>query len=67
MKIRSITCFLDPSWPLDIQAVAQIGTVAARAVAEFQQAGYEVQTTRMATPPFPTPATPGRSGPTPIG
>jgi len=53
MKIRSITCFLDPSWPLDIQAVAQIGTVAARAVAEFQQAGYEVQTTRMVTPPFP--------------
>ena len=53
MKIRSITCFLDPSWPLDTQAVARIGDLAARAVAEFQRAGYEVQTTRMATPPFP--------------
>ena len=53
MKIRSITCFLDPSWPLEPQAVARIGAVAARAVTEFQRAGYEVQTTRMATPPFP--------------
>lgn len=53
MKIRSVTCFLDPSWPLEPQAVTRIGDVAARAVSEFQQAGYEVQTTRMATPPFP--------------
>jgi uncharacterized protein (UPF0210 family) len=53
MKIRSITCFLDPGWPLDNQGIAQMGFVAERGMSAFQQAGYEVQTIRMATPPFP--------------
>jgi len=53
MKIRSITCFLDPAWPFDSRKLADIGSVAARASSAFQQAGYEVQTLRLATPPFP--------------
>jgi len=53
MKIRSITFFLDPGWPIDFKAIANLGSVAARAQAGFQQAGYEVQTLRMATIPFP--------------
>ena len=53
MKIRSITCFVNPHWPLDSSAVAQMGDVAHQAKADFQQAGYEVQTIRIATPPFP--------------
>lgn len=53
MKIRSITCFIDPGWPLDHGAIAQIGPLAASARVAFQRAGYEVQTLRLATPPFP--------------
>jgi uncharacterized protein (UPF0210 family) len=53
MKIRSITSFLDPGWPLDLNAIAELGSVAARAKAGFQHAGYDVQTLRMATIPFP--------------
>ncbi len=53
MKIRSITFFLDPGRPLDEQAISKVGAAASRAVTNFQQAGYEVQTTRLATPPFP--------------
>lgn len=51
MKIRAITGFLDPGWPLNpdnIQAVAS-GLLETRDV--LVQAGYEVQTLRLATPP----------------
>jgi hypothetical protein len=48
MKIRSITYFTNPT---DLEAGGQFIAEARRA---FTRAGYEVQTVRLATPPFPT-------------
>jgi hypothetical protein len=53
MKIRSITYFCNPLWPLDEKRLRQAGTFAAEARAAFEAAGYEVQSTRLATTPFP--------------
>lgn len=52
MKIRSICVGIDASWPLDLAAVQRAGDFAAQARARFEVAGYEVQTTRIATSPF---------------
>ncbi|MEJ2756940.1 MAG: DUF711 family protein [Anaerolineales bacterium] len=49
MKIRSVTFFLDPR----TDSIEQAGAAAAQSMSAFQQAGYEVQTTRLATTPFP--------------
>jgi len=49
MKIRSITYFLDPGWPLDQDVLKQAGELIASARPAFEQAGYPVQTTRLAT------------------
>ncbi len=53
MKIRSITYFCNPSWPLDEQILQQAGSFMEKARPAFESAGYEVQTVRLATPPFP--------------
>ena len=53
MKIRSITYFLNPKYPLDENALRKAGEFLARAASAYQAAGYEVQTTRLATTPFP--------------
>lgn len=53
MKIRSITCFLNPHWPLDVDRIRKSGEFLAEARLVFEQAGYEVQTTRLASVPFP--------------
>jgi uncharacterized protein len=53
MKIRSITYFVNPHWPLDravLERAAEFSQVARQL---FKKAGYEVQTTRLATVPFP--------------
>lgn len=52
MKIRSITCFLDPGWPLDLSVLRRAGEFIAAAAPAFETAGYEVQTCRLATPSF---------------
>ncbi len=53
MKIRSITYFCDPHWP-DYEPVIQgAGEFLQKASSAFGSAGYEVQTTRLATIPFP--------------
>jgi len=52
MKIRSITYFCNPGWPLDESKIEQAGKFLAEAKADFAAAGYEVQTTRLATVPF---------------
>ncbi len=52
MKIRSITYFLDPGWPLDADRLKQAGELIASARPAFEQAGYPVQSTRLATVPF---------------
>jgi len=49
MKIRSITYFLDPGWPLDQDVLRQAGELIASARPAFEQAGYPVQSTRLAT------------------
>lgn len=53
MKIRSITYFFDPDWPLDESKFQAAGKFLAEAKSAFETAGYEVQTTRLATTPFP--------------
>ena len=53
MKIRSITYFINPGWPLDESKLRKAGEFLAHATAAYASAGYEVQTTRLATTPFP--------------
>ena len=53
MKIRSITYFFNPGWPLDESKFQAAGKFFTEAKSAFEAAGYEVQTTRLATIPFP--------------
>jgi len=53
MKIRSITYFCNPKYPLDEKALQKAGTFLSEAKAAYEAAGYEVQTVRLATIPFP--------------
>lgn len=53
MKIRSITYFLNPGWPLDESKFQSAGRFLREAKSAFEAAGYEVQSTRLATVPFP--------------
>ena len=53
MKIRSITYFLDPGWPLDESKLRAAGEFLTKAKSAYEAGGYEVQTTRLATIPFP--------------
>jgi uncharacterized protein (UPF0210 family) len=54
MKIRSITYFCNPNWPLDEKKLQAAGDLLAQAKSAYEAAGYKVQTTRLATIPFPT-------------
>src|SRR5688500_13889580 len=53
MKIRSITYFCNPKYPLEDQALQRAGQFLSDAKSAYEAAGYEVQTTRLATVPFP--------------
>ena len=53
MKIRCITYFCNPGWPLDEQVIRAAGEFLHAARAVYESAGYEVQFTRLATVPFP--------------
>jgi uncharacterized protein (UPF0210 family) len=53
MKIRSITYFLNPKYPLEENALRKAGEFLAQAQSAYKAAGYEVQMTRLATIPFP--------------
>lgn len=53
MKIRSITYFLNPGWPLDEKLLRLAAEFLKDARSAIEAAGYEVQTTRLATIPFP--------------
>ncbi|NOT06121.1 MAG: DUF711 family protein [Anaerolineales bacterium] len=53
MKIRSITYFLNPKYPLDEKALQKAGEFLVQAKSTYEAAGYQVQTTRLATIPFP--------------
>ncbi len=52
MKIRSITYFCQPGWPLDEKIVGKAGKFLTRAKAAYEAGGFEVQTLRLATVPF---------------
>jgi len=53
MKIRSITYFCNPKYPLDEKVLRKAGKFLAGAKSAYEAAGYEVQTVRLATIPFP--------------
>ena len=53
MRIRSVTCFLDPSYPLDEQRLNKAGELLQIARYVFVAAGYEIQSARLASVPFP--------------
>jgi len=53
MKIRSITYFCNPGSRLDEAILQRAGDFLAQAKSAYEAAGYEVQTTRLATIPFP--------------
>lgn len=51
MNIRTITLFCDPEFPLSAERLAAAGQAAAALKQALQDAGYQVQTTRLAGPP----------------
>jgi uncharacterized protein (UPF0210 family) len=53
MKIRSITYFCNPKYPLEEKVLQKAGKFLADAKSTYEAAGYEVQTVRLATIPFP--------------
>jgi len=53
MKIRSITYFCNPKYPLDDKVLQRAGQFLSEAKSAYEAAGYEVQTARLATIPFP--------------
>jgi uncharacterized protein (UPF0210 family) len=61
VNIRSITAFVDISYPLESDVIANAGRMLRTAREEFEGAGFAVQTTRLATQPFP--AILGEQGP----
>ena len=52
MKIRSITVFCEPGFPVNRLLLQQVGIFAGHARKLFGEAGFEVQSLRLATPPF---------------
>jgi uncharacterized protein len=53
MKIRSITCFINPGWPLNEETLRKAGAFIQAARPTFEAEGFEVQTTRLTSVPFP--------------
>lgn len=53
MEIRSLTCFVDLAYPLQTSQWEQIARFAAEARRAFTEAGYRIQSIRLATQPFP--------------
>ncbi len=53
MEIRSLTCFVDLAYPLQTPQWEQIARFASAARRAFTDAGYRVQSIRLATQPFP--------------
>ena len=52
MKIRSITVFCQPGFPVSRLLLQQVGIFANHARKLFKDNGFEVQSLRLATPPF---------------
>ena len=54
MKIRSITYFMNVGWPLKEDRLQEAGIFLSTARSAFESAGYEVQSTRIASVSFTT-------------
>ncbi len=52
MRIRSITNFIHPRWPISELILQKAGIFSRHAKATFEKAGFPVQTVRLATPPY---------------
>ncbi len=52
MKIRAITLFTPLNWPFDMATIVSAGRFLHAAKDQLEEAGYTVQTLRLATPPF---------------
>jgi uncharacterized protein (UPF0210 family) len=52
MRIRTVTYFLNPGWPVNMEAVQNAGQFLQTAKESLTRAGYEVQSVRLATSPF---------------
>lgn len=52
MNIRAITYFVDPAFPLSEERLRAAGKVTSEIKTALQDAGYAVQTVRLALPPF---------------
>lgn len=52
MKIRSITYFFNPGWPISEEKMHEAGRFLSEAKKAYENEGYEVQTTRIASVPF---------------
>jgi len=52
MKIRAITGFLDPGWPIEPDRIADIANCLKHIRNNLSEAGYEIQSLRLATPPL---------------
>ncbi len=53
MRIRSITAFVNPGWPINLAVMQNTGVFLKTARQAYLDEGFEVQSVRMATPPFP--------------
>jgi uncharacterized protein (UPF0210 family) len=53
MRIRSITVFVNPKYPLQEETIHQAGSFITAARPAFEEAGFCVMTARLATIPFP--------------
>ncbi|TFH32212.1 MAG: DUF711 family protein, partial [Anaerolineales bacterium] len=51
MQVRAITGFIDPGWPLEVKQIQALAEALTACRQSLQDAGYEVQTLRLATPP----------------
>lgn len=51
MNVRALTGFFDPGWPIDPRRVASLAAALQAARRALEDAGYVVQTLRIATPP----------------
>jgi uncharacterized protein (UPF0210 family) len=61
MEIRSITYFFNPGWPLWPAELKLAGQFIRNARQVFSNAGFVVQSTRLATVPFPTLVPPAKT------
>lgn len=51
MNIRALTGFVDPGWPIESRRIASLAGILKTARSQLEEAGYPVQTLRLATPP----------------